>query len=112
MTSEYVDPASEWAARAGDESRRRELKRAARPGVVTLCHQELRSIGHLDYIISLPDISRQNATFFPGPQIAPVGIPDPTFSFRSDLWYVPTIRTFLLYQCFFYSEVPGAEAPN
>ena len=31
-------------------------------------------------VISMPDFSRQFATFFPGPQIAPVGIPDPTFS--------------------------------
>ena len=49
----------------------------------------------------MPDFSRQFATFFPGPQIAPVGIPDPTFSSRSDLWYVPTLGTFLPYKCFF-----------
>ena len=61
--------------------------------------------------ISIPDFSRRFAIFFPGTQIAPVGISDPTFSSRSDLWYVPTLRTFLLYKCFFYSEFPGAEAP-
>ena len=32
----------------------------------------------------MPDFSPQNDTFFPGPQIAPVGISDPTFSSRSD----------------------------
>ena len=61
--------------------------------------------------ISIPDFSPQFATFFPGTQIAPVGISDPTFSSRSDLWYVPTLRTFLLYKCFFYSEVRAAQAP-
>ena len=61
--------------------------------------------------ISIPDFPRQFATFFPGTQIAPVGISDPTFSSRSDLWYVPTLRTFLLYKCFFYSEVRAAQAP-
>ena len=59
--------------------------------------------------ISIPKFSPQNDTFFPGPQIAPVGISDPTFTSRSDLWYVPTLRTFLLYNRFFYSEVRGAE---
>ena len=36
-------------------------------------------------------------------QIAPVGTFAPTFSFRSDLRYVPTLRMFLRYKCF-YSE--------
>ena len=58
------------------------------------------------FAISMPDFSPQNDTIFPGPQIAPVGISDPTFSSRSDLRYVPTLRTFLLYECFFYSEFP------
>ena len=49
----------------------------------------------------MPDFPPQNDTFFPGPQIAPVGISESTFSSRSDLWYVPTLRTFLLYKCFF-----------
>ena len=55
--------------------------------------------------ISIPDFSRRFATFFPGPQIAPVGISDPTVSSRSDLWYVPTLRTFLLYCA--YSRTMG-----
>ena len=48
--------------------------------------------------MSIPEFSPQNDTFPPGPHIAPVGISDPTFSSRSDLRYVPTLRTFLLYK--------------
>ena len=56
----------------------------------------------------MPDFFPQNDTFFPGPQIAPVGISDPTFSSRLDLWHVPTLRTFLLYKCFFLFGTSGS----
>ena len=49
----------------------------------------------------MPESPPQNDSFFPGPQIAPVGISDPTFSSRSDLRYVPTLRTLLHYKRFF-----------
>ncbi len=48
--------------------------------------------------ISIPLFSQGNVTFFPTIQLAPVGISVPAFISRSDLWYIPTLRTFLLYK--------------
>ncbi len=59
-------------------------------------------------MISIPLFSPGNDTFPPAIQFAPVGISDPAFGFRSDLRYVPTLRTYLHYErtyaiIFFYS---------
>ncbi len=61
--------------------------------------------------ISIPLFSPGNVTFPPAIQLAPVGISVPAFDSQSDLRYVPTLRTFLLYKCFFIRRGSGAEAP-
>ena len=50
--------------------------------------------------ISIPAFPQGNDPFFTGFQIALVGTSYPTFSSRSDLWYVPTVRTLLLFKYF------------
>ena len=66
-------------------------------------------------VISIPVFSLRYDKVIPAFEIAPIRPSDPTLSSRSDLRYVPTLRTFLLYERsysnFFYSEVRGAEAP-
>ena len=61
--------------------------------------------------ISIPLFSRRCDSFLTAFQFEPFHSSDQTFSFRSDLWYAPTLRTFLRYKCFFYSEFRGAQAP-
>ena len=61
--------------------------------------------------ISIPLFSRRCDSFFTAFQIVPFHSSDLTFSFRSDLRYVPTLRTFLFYKCFFYSGFRGSRAP-
>ncbi len=51
-----------------------------------------------------------NVTFPPAFQIALVGISDLGFSSRSDLQYIPTLRTILLYKYVFYLRV-GSQGP-
>ena len=52
-------------------------------------------------VISIPDLSRRYDKFIPANEIAPLRPFNPTLSSRSDLRYVPTLRTFLLNKCFF-----------
>ena len=52
--------------------------------------------------ISIPVLSRRYDRFIHAIEIAPVCPTDPTPSSRSDLRYVPTQRTFLLYKCFLF----------
>jgi hypothetical protein len=68
-------------------------------------------------MISIPLFSPGNDTFPPAIQLALVGISVLAFGSRSDLRYVPTfrtypqcptLRTFLLYKCFFFGGL-GAE---
>ncbi len=48
-----------------------------------------------------------NVKFIPVIKFAQVGISDPAFVSRLDLWYVPTLRTFLLQNVFFIRRVGG-----
>ena len=50
--------------------------------------------------INIPDFSRRCYSFLTPIEIAPLRSFDSTPSSRSDLRYVPTLRTFLLYKCF------------
>ena len=52
-------------------------------------------------VISILVFSRQLDSFLTPIEIAPFRSSDPTFSSRSDLRHVPTLRTFLRYKCFF-----------
>ena len=51
--------------------------------------------------ISIPVFSRRYDSFLTPIQFAPFRSSYPTFSSRSDLRYVSTLRTFLRYKCFF-----------
>jgi len=53
--------------------------------------------------ISIPLFSPRNDKIFPAIYFASFRISDPAFGSRSDLRYVPTLRTFLRLKCFFYS---------
>ena len=55
----------------------------------------------IERIISIPLFSRRCDSFLTAFQIVPFHSSDPTFSFRSDLRYVPTLRTSLLYTYIF-----------
>ena len=59
--------------------------------------------------ISIPLSSQRNVTvtFFPAIEIALVGISDQAIGPWSDSWYVPSLRTFLLYKCFIYLKGRG-----
>ena len=65
----------------------------------------------LSLSISILKFSRRLDDLFSAIEKTPFRISDPTLASRSDLRYVPTLRTFLHYKCFFYSEIPGAQAP-
>ena len=62
---------------------------------------------HGTYMISIPLFSRRCDSFLTANQFAPFHSSDPTFSSRSDLRYVPTLRTFLRYKCFFIRNFGG-----
>ena len=62
-------------------------------------------------VISILEFSRRLDGLFSAIKKAPFRSSDPTLASRSDLRYVPTLRTFLHYKCYFYSEIPGAQAP-
>ena len=49
-------------------------------------------------IISILEFSRRLDGLFTAIQIAPFRAFDPTISSQSDLWYVPTLQTFILYK--------------
>ena len=66
-------------------------------------------------LISIPLLSRRFTGFITPIEIAPFHSSDPTPSARSDLRYVPTLRTYLhyersypIYKMFFYSELRGS----
>jgi hypothetical protein len=63
--------------------------------------------------ISIPSFSQRNVKIIPSIHFASIGSSYPAFGSRSDLRYVPTLRTFLRLKCFLIrvgSPGPGCSA--